>query len=398
MPTYKYKALTPDGTIIKGKMQAANDFDIEALIEQSNNELISFKKIKFQKKLFAKKIPRKELINFTLNLEQMIKSGVPLLEALQDIRDTVENKAFRDILISICELIQNGKTFSESLSEFSYLFDNVYISLVKIGEQSGELNKVLKDLSEALKWMDELVSHSKKIMIYPAIVFTVIISVLSFLMIYLVPKLIPFIEGMGDELPLQTRILIMMSDFFVNHWEFILATPFVVFFIFSYITKKSKTLSLIIDKLKLKIPIIGNILLKIKISRFTRYFALMYDAGITVLESLNNCKSLVDNKILSQSIEKAHAHISNGHTISESFKEAGLFPPLVIRMIRVGEKTGGLDESLHSVSYFYDREVNEMISKLEPILEPILTILMGGMMMWVMISILGPVYNVMTRI
>jgi len=257
---------------------------------------------------------------------------------------------------------------------------------------------VLRDLAETIMWQDELASHTRKIMVYPAIVTVVVLCVVSFLMIYLMPQLLPFIKNIGTEIPLHTRILVSVSDAFVEYWYLIFSVPFIFYITLVAIVRRSVALRYFIDGLKLKIWLVGPLNSKIKLARFANYFAMMYSSGITVLDALNISEDMVDNLVLEDSINRARNSISEGSQISESFESVGVFPSMIVRMLKVGEDTGAMDEALLNVSYFYNREVKESIEKLEPAMMPVLTIVLGGIMLWIMLAVLGPVYDAVSNI
>jgi len=257
---------------------------------------------------------------------------------------------------------------------------------------------VLRDLAETLMWQDELASQTRKIMIYPAIVSIVVIGVVGFLMIYLMPQLLPFIKNIGTEVPLYTKVLMSISEAFVSYWYLIFSFPVVIYVAAVVAANKNVAVRYFIDGLKLKIWLIGPLISKIKLARFASYFAMMYSSGITVLDALGISKDMVDNMVLEDSIHKARSSIAEGSQISESFESVGVFPSMIVRMLKVGEDTGAMDEALLNVSYFYNREVKESIDKLEPAMMPILTIILGGIMMWIMMAVLGPVYDAVSTI
>jgi len=301
-------------------------------------------------------------------------------------------------LAGLVDEIEGGKTFSQALSEFPETFDIVYITLVRVGEESGRISEVLHDMAETLKWHDELIAHTQKIMIYPAIVTLVVGGVVSFLMIYLIPQLIPFIEGIGGEIPMHTQALIATSWFMGNFWYVVIGLPVLIFFLLRYWAKKNPDVRYKIDSIKLKMYLFGPLILKTNLARFAYYFAMMYSSGITVLDALKISEKLVDNAVLSKSVDDARLMIAEGGNISDSFKQVEIYPPLVIRMLKVGENTGELDESLLNISYFYNREVKETVDKLEASISPVMTIILGGIMMWIMMAVLGPVYDTLTKI
>lgn len=243
-----------------------------------------------------------------------------------------------------------------------------------------------------------MISQTKKIMIYPAIVSLVVLLVISFLMIYLLPQLIPFIKSVGTEVPTYTVVLLAVSDVFVNYWYVIFSLPFLFYFGVQIGKKYSPRFEYMLDRVKLKIWLFGPLMMKVKLARFANYFAMMYASGSTVLDSLKIAEDMMDNRVLEDSVRNARQQISDGMQISESFESTGVFPSMIVRMLKVGEDTGAMDEALLNVSYFYNREVKEYIGKIEPTMMPVLTVILGLIMMWIMMAVLGPVYDAVSGV
>jgi type IV pilus assembly protein PilC len=400
VPDYKFKTIDAAGKVRSDTMVASNPMELEKRLGSMGFDLLSYKEhSRVSRSILQKKtISRRDLINFTFHLEQLTKSGVPLLDSLKDIRDSIEYSNFTDVLQTVIDDIEGGKTFSLALAEHTQIFDKVYVTLVRVGEETGNLPEVLRDLAETLMWQDELASQTRKIMIYPAIVSVVVLGVVGFLMIYLMPQLLPFIKNVGTEIPLYTKVLMSVSEAFVSYWYLIFSLPFVIYVATVVAANKNVAVRYFMDGLKLKIWLIGPLISKIKLARFASYFAMMYSSGITVLDALGISEDMVDNLVLEDSIHKARSSIAEGSQISESFESIGVFPSMIVRMLKVGEDTGAMDEALLNVSYFYNREVKESIDKLEPAMMPILTIVLGGIMMWIMMAVLGPVYDAVSNI
>ena len=396
---YQYKAIDMTGKVRNDSIEADNLLDLEQRLNGMGMDLINFKEKKPGLFDFKNKgITRTELINFTFQMQQLTKSGVSILDGLADLKDSVPDGRMKEVLSGIVDEIKGGKTFSESLSEFPEIFDTVYITLVKVGEETGRISEVLNDMAETLKWHDELIAHTKKIMIYPAIVTLVITMVVTYLMIFLVPELIPFIKDLGGEIPIHTRALIATSWFLGNYWYVVFGLPIIIFISVHTIAKRKPEFRLYIDGLKLKLYIFGPLILKTNLARFSNYFAMMYSSGLTVLDSLKTSELLMGNAVLSKSIIDIREKIADGGQISESFASVDIYPPLVIRMLKVGENTGALDEALLNICYFYNREVKESVDKMEAAMTPLLTVVMGGIMMWIMSAVLGPIYDSLTTI
>ncbi len=399
MPNYKYKAVDATGKIILGSLDAGNIADLELRLEKMEMDLVTYKQKQPGADLFGRnKVGRRDLINFSFYLEQLTQAGVPILEGLADLRDGEENPTFRDVVTGVIEAIEGGKSFSQALELYPNIFDNVFTSLIKVGERSGKMSEVLVDITETLKWQDELMSKAKKIMTYPAVSGSLVLAVLMFMMIFLVPDIMSGIVGLGGKIPFETRALMATSRFLVDYWYIVIATPFVVFFVVSYYYRTSSKAKFKIDGMLLKLWVIGPVSEKIKISRFTRYFALMFAAGITVLDSIELSKSVVSNTVLEDGIDRAWQQISEGGSISESFKNIGIFPPLVVRMLRVGETSGQMDKSLRNVSYFFDRDINDSIDKLEPIVQTAMMATIGMFVLWLVMAVMGPIYDTVSTI
>jgi type IV pilus assembly protein PilC len=399
MPLFKYKAIDASGKIITGSLDAGNGNDLELRLEKMDLDMVSFKQTDPGSDLFGRnKIGRRDLINFSFYLEQLTRAGVPLLEGLADLRDGEENPTFRDIVTGLIEAIEGGNSFSQALGLYPRIFDEVFVSLIRVGERSGKMSDVLVDITETLKWQDELMAKAKKIMTYPAVIGSLVLAVIMFMMIFIVPDIMDAIVGLGGKIPFETRMLMATSDFLVNFWYIVISAPFVVFFGLKYLYRTNSKARFKMDGLLLRIWVFGPVNEKIKVSRFTRYFALMFASGITVLDAINLSKAVVSNAVLEDGIDRAWQQISEGSSISEAFKNIGIFPPLVVRMLRVGESSGQMDKSLNNVSYFFDRDINDSIEKMEPIIQTGMMASIGLIVMWLALSVLSPIYDTISTI
>jgi type IV pilus assembly protein PilC len=398
MALYSYRAIDAYGKSTAGRIEAVNLFDLEQRLARMELDLIAGAPASDMSRLLGGgKITRRDIINFCFHLEQLATAGVPLMEGLTDLRDSVENPRFREVVSGLIESIQGGRNLSQALADYPNVFSKVFVSLVRSGEQTGKLGEVLNSLSESLKWEDELAAQTKKILMYPAFVGGIVLIVVFFLMIYLVPQMTGFIRNMGQDVPLQTRILIAVSNFFVDYWWGIIAAPFAVWFGLKLAINTSPAAEYAFDHYKISMPLIGPILRKIILSRFTSSFAMMYGSGITVLDSIRSCEEIVGNKPLEGALHRAGQQIAEGKGLTAAFQDLALFPPLVIRMMRIGEATGKLDTALLNVSYFFNREVRESIGKVQAMIEPALTVVLGAILGWVMLSVLGPVYDAISK-
>lgn len=399
MPTYNYKAVDQVGNPAQGELDALNEIDLELRLDRIGLSLITFKQVQKNNAVFAaKKVGLEDLVMFCFQMEQLSSAGVPLIEGLMDVRDSTTNPHFQKVIGTLVSEVEGGKMLSQAMAEHPKVFSDVMTSLIKAGEQTGQLPQVFDNLASTLKWQHELISQTKKLIAYPVFVLFVVLGAVSFLMTYLVPQMVSFLGNMGQKLPTQTKVLIFLSDIFVDYWWLILSMPFLLFAGVVIGIRQSARFRYKFDYLLLYMPVTGPILQKIIMARFARYFALMYQTGIPILDAIKTCEDIVGNKVVADALERAHNQINAGDRMSESFRNAGLFPPLVVRMIKVGENTGGLDKSLLNISYFYDRDVNESIEKMLKLIEPALTVVLGGILAFIMFSVLGPVYDSFSKL
>ena len=398
MALYSYRAMDDLGKTHKGLHDAANQVDLELRLKRSGLDLIDAKLDRSKSGMGGRKIKRTELITFFFNLEQLTRAGVPLLESLADLRDTMNDPHFREIIANLVESIEGGKKLSQAMAQHPDAFDKIFISLTFAGEESGRLPEVFQHITESLKWQDEMSSHAKTILLLPAVVGTVVAGVTFFLMIYLVPQLVSFIKGMGQEIPIQTRILIATSSFFVNYWYVLLSVPVILPIAGKLIITSSPEMRFKFDQLKLDMWVTGPILRKIILARFANTFSMMYGSGITILDCISNSRDVVNNLAVAKSLEDVTHEIESGKNLTQSFQNTGMFPPLVIRMLKVGEATGSLDKALLNVSYFYDRDVKNSIKKVQTMIEPTMTIVLGALLGWVMLSVLSPIYDIIGKV
>jgi len=397
MALYSYKAIDGNGKSVAGQVDALNLVDLELRLKRMGLDLVVGGQTK-SGSVGMWNVKRQDLINFCFQLEQMVSAGVPLVEGLTDLRDSLENPRFREVIGGLIEAIQGGQNLSGALGNYPQVFEPVFRALIKAGEETGRLPEVLRSLTENLKWEDELAAQTKKMMMYPAFVGGVVLLVTLFLMLYLVPQMVGLIKTMGQTLPLHTRALMAVSSFLVNYWWAVIAAPVVIWFGIKFAARSNPRVRYQLDAFKLGLPVVGPIMRKIILSRFASIFALMYSSGITILDAIKSSEETAGNLVIQDGLQSVGQQIAEGKNVTAAFQEVGLFPPLVVRMLRVGEATGALDTALLNVSYFYTREVRESIGKMQVMIEPAMTVILGLILGWVMLSVLGPIYDMISKI
>jgi len=401
VPSFQYKAIDKTGQPARGGLDAVNEIDLELRLRRMGLDLITCKQVDRQTSTTLAAggaVTRQDLVNFCFDMEQMVRSGIPILDGLRDMRDTIESPRFREVLTIMTEDMEAGNVLSQCMATHGDVFDRVFISLIRAGEQSGQLPEIFKNLADTIRWQDELISQTRRLLMYPALTLVVVLGVMAALLIFLVPQIAQLFKSMGMELPMQTRALLAVSGVAKDFWLPILLLPAIAVVTLVVTVRRSSKAAYLWDYAKLRLPIVGPIIQKIILSRFANVFGLMYRSGITVLDAIRISEEVVGNRVVADGLNRAVQQIAAGDGMTESFNNLGLFPPLVIRMLRVGEATGGLDVALANVTYFYNRDVKDAVDKGMKMLGPALTLILGGMIAFVIWAVLGPVYDILGKL
>lgn len=398
MALFSYRAMNPLGKVVSGRLDAVNIVDLELRLKRLELDLITYSPASRLSLFNRRRIKRTELITFCFHLEQLMGSGVQILEALGDLRDTISDNRFKEVIANLVESIEGGLSLSAAMENHPDAFDMVFISLIRAGEHSGQLPEVLEKLTENLKWQDEIAAQTKKILLYPAFMGAIIFGAILIMMLKVVPDLVTVIKNLTPVLPLQTRILLAISNFLKSYWYIVITIPIVIVIAVKTMLKLNPETQIRLDALKLRIPFIGPILYKLILTRFATFFAMMYAAGINILDCLQAAEKMTGNKVIEEGIKRVGRQIAEGQGVTQAFTSVQLFPPLVLRMLKVGETTGALDRALANVSYFYNRDVKESIARAQSVIEPSLTLILGLLFGWVALSVLGPVWDVISGV
>ncbi|MCV6590733.1 MAG: type II secretion system F family protein [Marinobacterium sp.] len=396
---YQWFGINSAGDRVNGTARASSEDELEIRLARSGIDVLSIRVHRqLNITLGGSRVTLRDIVALTIQLEQLLRAGLSLMDVLDDLAASTENRAMREILSDIYDQMEGGKSFSDALMSYPQYFDRVFVYLVKVGEESGNLEHTLGQLAEMKKWQDELQAKAKKIMIYPSILLLVITMVFTFMMIFVVPDIVKFVTDMGGEIGPSTQALIATSDFMVDYWYTVLVTPIVLTVVIKLLLRRSDPFRLLWDRMLLKLPLFGEIIRKIKLARMANTIGIMYSSGISLPEIIRMVRNVMGNAVLERAMDRVGVAINDGRSVHESFDITGEFPPLVTRMIKVGERTGRMDEAMGNISYFYDREAKELIERIEPAVEPLLTITMAIIIGWVMSAVLGPVYDIITQI
>ncbi len=397
MNRYRYKAINNSGRYINGTMSADSPSELSSMLKTTGLEIISFKIDKPLFSSFSGKIKPKDLIATFIHLEQLDKAGVPIIDSISDLKETSDSPAVRSLMYEVYESIKNGKLFSESLAKHSKIFNSVYIGLIASGEKTGKLADAFNNIIEDLKWNIEFKRKVNKATIGPMFGIFLMFIVTAIMMSVVVPKVTGFLSTQEIAMPASTKALIGVSDFFQNNWLIIILF-FPVLYAILKVLGRFPEIGVRLDDLKLKIPVIGPVATKLDAAKFCQFFAMTFKSGLGVIECLDSASMVIKNSAIRRSILSVKQDVSDGRALAESIASTGYFPPLVSRMFKVGEESGNMQESLQNIKYFYDSEINDAIDRLVGMIQPTLTIVMGGMIAWITIAVFGPIYSTFSKI
>lgn len=397
MPFYKYTAFNQEGLKVQGQLSSVS-------LEEAENQLTNLGlKIaniteSSEPNLTSNKITTKELTIICMQLEQLEKAGVPLIDGLSDIKENTNHAILRSVFEDIYNQVSQGKLLSEAMSSHKNIFDNVFIGLISTGEHTGNLAQSFSHLVEHLKWAEEIKMKIKKATYRPLFMFLLIMSMIAIVMIYIAPKLSSFLTSQTFELPWHTKALINTSRFVSEHGFLIIFFPISIFSTVKLAANYIPYVAYKVDLLKLHIPIIGPVIRKIEIARFFRFFATTFRSGIDISQAIDISRNVIENQVIKVSLELTWNTVNEGYSLSNAMEAAGNFPNLVTRIIKVGEDSGKLNIALENINYFFDREVADSVDNMIGILQPTLTIILGMTMLWVTTAVLGPLYSILGKI
>jgi type IV pilus assembly protein PilC len=397
MKHFRYKVINENGRYVSGRMSAENPSDLATILRSTGLELVSFKEEKQKTYGFFNKIKTRDLIAVFIHLEQLERAGVSIIDSINDLKETADSERIKNLMAEIYEAIKNGSLFSESLSKHPDVFNPIHVGLISMGEKTGNLATSFGSIIEDLKWNMDIKRKTKKATTGPLFGIFMMCVVLGIMTTVVVPKVTGFIIAQGLTLPIMTIALIGFSDFIKNNWYFIIfSVPLIM--ILTKLLAKNPEIAVKIDDLKLKIPIIGPIISKIDAAKFCQFFAMTFKSGLGVIECLEASSSVIKNKAMKKSIIVVKQQVTDGQSLAKAIALTGYFPNLVIRMFKIGEESGNMETALQNIKFFYDREINDSIDKLVGMIQPSLTIVMGGMIAWITIAVFGPIYGTFSKL
>ncbi|MCL5407533.1 MAG: type II secretion system F family protein [Patescibacteria group bacterium] len=401
-----YNAKSSKGEIQNGNLEAPNETAAAKMLQEQGLFVLNLAK-EGENKLTQKgniKIPflsdrvsLKDKIIFTQQLAMMVKSGLPLIDAFGALKEQTENKYFAGVIADLAENVRGGKTFSGSLLKYPKIFSNFYIAMISSGEKSGKLDEVLGRLAEELEKDYELISKVKAAITYPILIVFALIGIIILMLIFVVPQLKKIFSDIGVELPLITRIILGSSDTMIKYWYLFLIGLIGLAVGLRFYGKTTKG-GLVLDSLKIKVPVIGKLFRKIYMARFCRTAGSLVVSGLPILDIIKTTSKVLGNRVYQVALEKTGEDVKNGLTFSSALKKQKIFPAMIYHLVSIGEKSGKLDEILLTMAVFFDREVEATTNSLASLIEPILIIIVGAGVGLVVASVIMPIYSLVNVI
>lgn len=396
-----YRAVTQDGKTIKGIVEAHDEHEAANYLRK--HKLIPVKIIPEDKQGMMKYLPflkrtsGNDVVFFTRQLASMITSGLTLIQSLNILKNQMSNPVMTEIVTGIIADVEDGKTFSAALEKYPHVFTPMYIALIKTAESSGLLDKVLGRLADNLEKKQKLHSTIRGALLYPAIIIIMMFAVTAVMMIFVIPELNKLYDNMNLELPMMTQFIVSISSFVTNYWYIVLLTGGLLFFYLKSWYKRPLGRKMI-DGYMLRIPVFGNLFKQSMMAEFTRTLSLLVGSGSMVVDALNKSADVVGNVIYRDAIRLVATRTEKGIDMGDAMDASSVFPPMVVEMVKIGEQTGKLDESLLKASEYFEREVEESVKTMTTLLEPFIMVILALGVGFLIIAIITPIYNLISSI
>lgn len=396
MAVFQYGAVDYAGRKVTGRIKAKDRASLINSLRKGQLFIISVVEVTDKKAgVFEKKgkVKLEELSVFSRQLAALVKAGIPLVKSLNILFGQVENRYFREVISSLCTDIESGRSLSEALSSHPNVFPGLYVNMIKSGEVSGALESILDRLAAYLEGVTKLSRKVKAAFTYPVVVLVFAGLITSVIFLKVIPSFKNIFDSMNAKLPLPTQVLITASDIFRHNFIAVVAAGVCIFFGMKMIMR-SRAFRLRLDRLKLRLPLFGRLILKIIIARFSRTLSTLLKSGVTIFSALDASSKTSENSVIEQALDKVKTQVSKGEKIADALLETNIFPPLMVNLIAVGEETGSLSEMLDKVAFFYEDEVDTAVSSLTSLIEPFIVIFLGVIIGGIVIAMFLPILQI----
>ena len=402
MAFFRYKAVTPEGKVVEGTLEAVNQEAVLARLQEQGQLPIKVfpgedtggvlsREIRLPWK--RKKVPQKDLLIFTQELSTLVKAGLTLDRSLSVLSDLTENAYLAEVVGELLREIKGGKALSEALSTHPQVFPKVYVNMVRAGEVGGALDQILERLEEYLEGADELRSYLISSMIYPCILVVVAIGSIIIMMTVVIPQFADIFENAGAPVPLPMMVLLVLSGFLTGFWWLILLViGGGAYWIYSRLKTEEGRLNW--DRQLLKLPVVGSVLQKLEVSRFSRTLGTLLQSSVPLIQSINLVKEIVENQAIASTMESIKSGVKKGEGLTRPIREAEIFPPFALHLLAVGEETGRLDDMLLQIADSYDRDLKRSLQRLVALLEPAIILVMGLIIGVMVVSMLYSIFSI----
>lgn len=402
MAEFQYIAIDRDGRKIRSSIETIDENSAIESLYGAGLHVLKIKKVTtpsniIKRLLFLKKIKRRVLIEFSNNLSIMLRAGIPVTEALRELTESEKDSFFRDKLRTITSSIEMGSTLSDSLERYRRLFPSVFLNLVKVGEETGRIDESLREVAEHLKRIEELNQAIKRAMIYPVFALIATLGAMFFWLVYVLPKIMQVFKDLKIALPLSTRILMAISEFSREFW-FLLPLGLLGFYIIFKLLSLKEESKYIIDRMILRLPVVKLIVYNKLLALFSEQFRILTVAGITIDRTFDMLHEVIDSVPFRRAIIRIKEQVIAGGSIADGIAREPVFPPLVARMLKVGETTGNMDEQLKFLSDFYLQKLDDVSQRLSKLLEPVVIGIIGIMFAFIIVGLIGPIYEIISAL
>lgn len=398
MPLFEYKGKTLAGTAVAGELRAKSRTDLERALRRKKIIISNVSKKPSQLKFrFGTGVKKVEISRFTRQFATMIGAGLPMVQCLDILSKQMDSAEMRRVIGQVKESVSSGSTLAEGLAKHKKIFDDLFVNMVEAGEVGGALDTILVRLANYREKADALVRKVRGALVYPTVIVIVAVSVTFVMLTWIVPVFAKMFAGLGAELPMPTQIVLSISGFLQNNIGKIFLGLIVLAIAFRMALRTDKG-RLNFDRFMLRAPLIGTLVRKSAISRFTRTLGTLISSGVSILDALEITAKTAGNRVIHDAIRRSVVAIAEGDTITAPLVQTGVFPPMVTQMISVGEKTGGLDDMLGKIADFYDEEVDAAVSALTSIIEPVIIVFMGVMIGGILIAMYLPMFDIIGKI
>ncbi|MCD6123691.1 type II secretion system F family protein [bacterium] len=398
MPVFEYTGRTPTGQTVSGTLEAKNKQELMQLLRRQRVIVTNVKrKSKSLNLTIGTGVKAVEISRFTRQFAVMIEAGLPLVQCLDILAAQTTNKVLARVIANVRDTVSSGSTLADALAKEKKVFDQLYVSMIEAGEVGGALDVILKRLADYREKADAIKRKIKGALTYPAIMLVMLVLISFIMLTFIIPIFAGMFEGLGAELPKPTQIVINLSNWLKGNLHLIIGGAILIVIIYKLMRKNSKT-RYYIDYLFLKLPLFGMLIRKTAVARFSRTLGTLIQSGVNIIDALQVTAKTAGNDVIARAIKNAIIAISQGETIAKPLEESRVFPPMVVQMINVGEKTGNLDTMLAKIADFYEEEVDSAVETLTAMIEPLMTVVMGIVVGGLLVAMYLPMFDIIGKI